>query len=173
MLSTNGKASLAVLGILVGASALGILPIGQFFWRTAPAPRIEPLVKPVPPLVEPLPPVVLVKPPVGPVVVVNTASPGGGRVRAGAITVEGVLGQSKLVYGQDGTVYVDVKVTGDEAKGDSERRPVDLALVLDVSGSMSGENKITLMREACRRLAPQLTSGDRVAVIAFSTDARV
>src|SRR5581483_1838788 len=75
----------------------------------------------------------------------------------------------------DGTVFLDVRLTADVAPGEAvaKHRPVDLALVLDVSGSMADDNKIGLMRQACLGLADQLSSDDRVAVVSFSDDARV
>jgi Ca-activated chloride channel family protein len=149
--------SLVALGLVASATALGILPVGKFF-GAVPAP-----VPPTP------------KPPFeGPgILVPTTANPSRANVRAGHVTLEAILGQSKLLRREDGTVYLDLKLTADEIPGKVERRPVDLALVLDVSGSMADENKIGLLRQASLGLADQLSPEDRVAVISFSDDARV
>ena len=52
------------------------------------------------------------------------------------------------------------------------RRPIDFALVLDVSGSMADDNKIGLMKQACLGLEQRLGNEDRVALVSFSTSAR-
>jgi hypothetical protein len=56
--------------------------------------------------------------------------------------------------------------------GPAVRRPTDLVLVVDRSGSMSG-TKIEDARAAARALIGQLHPEDRVALVSFATDARV
>lgn len=50
------------------------------------------------------------------------------------------------------------------------RPPIDLALVLDRSGSMAGDDKLPLAKEAIRRALLQLDAGDRVALVVFDDD---
>lgn len=156
--STNGRATLAALGLLLAATATGLAPVGKFF---APPPAPKPPVSPP----RPQPPT-----PLAPV----TSGPSRGKIQVGPVALEAVLGQSRVLRGGDGTLFLDLKVTAAEsAKTDGERRPVDLALVLDVSGSMADDNKITLLRQACLGLASELGSSDRVAVVSFSDEASV
>lgn len=51
------------------------------------------------------------------------------------------------------------------------RKPVNLVMVLDTSGSMSGE-KITGMRSAAVKFVEQMNNEDVISIVAFSTTAR-
>lgn len=64
------------------------------------------------------------------------------------------------------TRYVRVSLTAPEARRRSERLPVNVALVLDRSGSMSG-GKLDLARQAAERALALLQSDDRFAVVVY------
>nr|MBA3895200.1 VWA domain-containing protein [Gemmatimonadales bacterium] len=64
------------------------------------------------------------------------------------------------------TRYLRVSFTAPEAPRSGTRLPVNVALVLDRSGSMSG-GKLDLAREAAERALAQLKSDDRFAVVAY------
>lgn len=49
----------------------------------------------------------------------------------------------------------------------TKRAPLDLAFALDRSGSMSGENKLELVKEAVKAAVAQLQETDRVALVVF------
>jgi Ca-activated chloride channel family protein len=49
------------------------------------------------------------------------------------------------------------------------RRPMNITLVLDESGSMGGE-PIGLLKEACRAIAASLKSGDVISMVTWDTD---
>ncbi|XP_027343689.1 E3 ubiquitin-protein ligase WAV3-like isoform X2 [Abrus precatorius] len=53
----------------------------------------------------------------------------------------------------------------------NSRAPIDLVTVLDVSGSMSG-TKIELVKQAMSFVIQNLTSSDRLSIVAFSSTAR-
>lgn len=53
------------------------------------------------------------------------------------------------------------------------RRPLDLALVVDVSGSMLDDDRLTYVKQGLRLLADEIAAGDRVALVAYSDAARV
>ena len=62
--------------------------------------------------------------------------------------------------------YVRVSFTAPEARHRAERLPVNVALVLDRSGSMSG-GKLDLARQAAERALALLTGDDRFAVVVY------
>jgi Ca-activated chloride channel family protein len=67
-------------------------------------------------------------------------------------------------------VFVTVDLQGVEVPG-STRAPVNLALVIDRSGSMSGF-KLQQAKQAARQLVSQLKDSDRLAIIHYGSDVR-
>ncbi|MDD3731093.1 MAG: von Willebrand factor type A domain-containing protein [candidate division Zixibacteria bacterium] len=53
-----------------------------------------------------------------------------------------------------------------------ERRPLNLTLVVDVSGSMGYDNRMDLVRESLRLLVNQLDSRDMVGMVVYGSTAR-
>lgn len=68
------------------------------------------------------------------------------------------------------TRYVVVTVSAPEPK-DAVRVPVDLALVMDVSGSMLGAGKLDQAKRAALALVDTLHDDDRLALVTFDGDA--
>ncbi len=54
-----------------------------------------------------------------------------------------------------------------------EVKPNNLVFLLDVSGSMADENKLPLVKRAFRLLANQLRHEDHIAIVTYSTTARI
>lgn len=82
------------------------------------------------------------------------------------------LDRGAVVQGGDGLVHVEVKLKGDVLAGDVARSPTDLVVVLDRSGSMSGE-KFMFAKEAVAALVGQLQDEDQFALVAFDSDAEL
>lgn len=55
----------------------------------------------------------------------------------------------------------------------TERKPVALTFVVDVSGSMREQNRLELVKHALRLLVSQLDARDSIAIVAFTNDARL
>jgi Ca-activated chloride channel homolog len=55
----------------------------------------------------------------------------------------------------------------------AKRPPTSLVFLIDVSGSMADANKLPLVQDSMRLLVNQLTEGDRVAIVTYSSDARL
>jgi Ca-activated chloride channel family protein len=53
------------------------------------------------------------------------------------------------------------------------RKPAVLTLVIDVSGSMTGENRLGLVKRALTTLVNELVEGDKVAIIEFGSEAKL
>ncbi|MGF1470013.1 MAG: VWA domain-containing protein [Sandaracinaceae bacterium] len=76
-----------------------------------------------------------------------------------------------LAHG-DRELYAEARLEGRPGSGTARRRPVALAVALDVSGSMSG-NKIVQARRALAELVAAMHPEDRVAVVTYNHEARV
>jgi len=106
-----------------------------------------------------------------------TTTPGG---RAPRAEFRGARAHGRLALAQgrvaaDGTrqVYAELRLTADEAHApQGEARPVAMALVLDVSGSMTGE-KIEQARQSVLSMIEQMRDTDQIALVTYSDSARV
>lgn len=76
-----------------------------------------------------------------------------------------------IVEPDGGTRYLIVEIDA-PARERAPRAPLDLALVLDVSGSMSGA-KLAAAQIAAQRLIEHLRPEDRLSIVSFSSDVRV
>lgn len=95
----------------------------------------------------------------------------------GIVTLSGNLVQDKIVAGSDGIVSLALTMTADNIADDDvlkNTKPinhVDMVIVLDRSGSMSGK-KLEDAKMAVRELISRLSAADRFAMVAYSDDAR-
>jgi Ca-activated chloride channel homolog len=88
---------------------------------------------------------------------------------AGPLTLETRLSHPTVFMGtSDVFLAVDVKA---REMPDMQRAPVNLALVIDRSGSMSGP-KLQQAKAAARQLVAQLTSADRLALVHYGSDVK-
>ncbi len=90
----------------------------------------------------------------------------------GSLGFSARLDQGTLLAGSDEDRFLVISVTAPEPTLD-RRMPVDVAVVMDTSGSMSGWHKIDYARMAARELVSSLQPGDRVSLVTFSDRARV
>jgi Ca-activated chloride channel family protein len=122
-----------------------------------------PRVAPPAPTVSP-PPVVVTPPtpstPPTPPVPVPTSTPG-------SLSLTGRLSHPYLVPGTS-DVFATLEVTAVDVPG-AKRAPVNLAVVIDRSGSMSGA-KIENARRAAARLVDLLDENDRLSVVHYGSD---
>lgn len=91
---------------------------------------------------------------------------------SGRLALSATLDQQILLAGSDEDRFLLLTVAAPEAEGE-RRMPVDVAIVMDCSGSMSGWHKIDYAREAARELVASLQPGDRFSLVTFSDRARV
>jgi Ca-activated chloride channel homolog len=93
------------------------------------------------------------------------------RGQGAGMTLEARLSADRVLGGSS-TVYLDTNVLAAQSELKPTRVPVNLALALDRSGSMSG-NKLEQAKRAAQALVGALTDGDRLAVISFGSDVTV
>ena len=95
-----------------------------------------------------------------------------GSASAAQVTLDVGLGKPMLLAGQKQTTFLKVGLTGFEWKAPTDRAPVNIALVIDKSGSMTGR-KIQKAKEAAIMAVDRLNSKDIVSVVAYDHNIRV
>ena len=88
------------------------------------------------------------------------------------LTLDAMPGFSILKAGEKQLVWMRVGLGGFHLERDGERAPVNVAIVLDRSGSMQGE-KIQRAREAAIGALDMLRADDIVSIIAYDSDVNV
>ena len=92
-------------------------------------------------------------------------------VRDGALRLSARLDRSWL-DSRGGASYLEIGVAAEGAPERGPRTAVNAVLIVDRSGSMSGE-KIARARDAARALIAELDGEDRLAIVDFASDARL
>lgn len=87
----------------------------------------------------------------------------------GAFTVTTDLDYAALVSGITNERNLVITVRAPESETAARRTPVDLAVVVDTSGSMSDEGKFDEARRALHALAEQLADSDQLSLVTFSS----
>lgn len=84
------------------------------------------------------------------------------------VKVSAKLGSDQIYY-KDGKTYLLVTIEGQELPGlqyDRERLPTNISIVIDRSGSMSGQ-KLDNVKDALERTADMFNSSDRVSLVVY------
>ncbi len=76
-----------------------------------------------------------------------------------------------VLVGGGGEVFLDISLAG-LARLKPRQLPINLALVIDRSGSMAGQ-KLEHAREAARAVVSRLREGDRIAIVTYGSDVTV
>jgi len=145
-----------------GAATLGLLGVALTFnsVRNANAQGPE---------LDPTAPICIDRDPIQPVVVNVTPN---GTSALNGIRLDAALSQAKLQRGSDGELYLHCGVSvSDDAGIEAPRRPLNLALVLDTSGSM--QNSMGLLRQATLGAIQRLGPKDKLTIVAYSSSARL
>ena len=101
-----------------------------------------------------------------------TSGAAGKTVAATQINLDAALNQSTKLADKKQTAYLRVGLTGFALENDQERPPVNIAIVIDKSGSMSGE-KIAKAREAAIMAISRLRSDDIISVVTYDSTVNV
>lgn len=84
----------------------------------------------------------------------------------GTVGIEILPQYGRILARQEGTLDVLIRLSG-HGEVSAERPPLDLAVVIDRSGSMSGD-KIRAVKEAGLKLLDRLDANDRVTLVSYS-----
>lgn len=96
----------------------------------------------------------------------------GSRFTAGnTLMVEGRLGHAKLAADQSNETFLFMNVRADESGVATTPAPLNLAIVIDKSGSMSGQRMRNAI-DAARGMVSRMREGDTVTVIAYDSRSR-
>ncbi len=110
---------------------------------------------------------------VGGMAVSAPASPDPLAATGGPVQVRGAVDRTRVLQGSDGTVRVELNITGERRPmARLPRTPTDVVIVLDRSGSMDGE-KIRWARSAAQELIGMLSADDRFSLVTYSNRADV
>lgn len=91
---------------------------------------------------------------------------------ADQVTLDVTPASKLLEAGKKQTTWVRVGVTGFKMETDKERPPVNIAIVLDKSGSMGGQ-KIAKAREAAMGAIDRLGPNDIITVVTYDTTVNI
>ena len=141
---------IALIFSVAGALALSALVLGR---------KATPVNSPTP-IPTPPKPVTLVEPP-HPIVDTPPVS------SSGSLIMNWKLSDPDLALGGDRDEYLKIDLTGVDVEG--QRAPMNVAIVLDLSGSMAGE-KLESARRAAHALVDRLNDKDRLAFVTFGSN---
>ena len=77
-----------------------------------------------------------------------------------------------MLENQRATAYLRVALTGQDIKDEKARPPLNVAIVLDRSGSMQGE-KIAAAKRAAKQAVERLRPNDVVSIITYETTVNI
>lgn len=95
-------------------------------------------------------------------------------LQAKQIQLDVALGNPTMLIGEDGKSvnYLRIGLTGFELPSEKERMPVNVAIVIDKSGSMQGE-KIKQARVAANQAVDRLHDDDIVSIVTYDSSVNV
>lgn len=117
------------------------------------------------------PPTPPAPPPIPEILPTPVAPPAAPSVAGGHLRLEAGLDRTALLAGSPSERFLAITVSAPDDLGSSFRRPVDLAVVLDASGSMSARGKIDYAKRAAKLLASSMERGDTYTLVTFNDDA--
>jgi len=92
--------------------------------------------------------------------------------QAAQVQLKADLGQSAIYKEATGKIYLRLALTTPSIRSDRERPPINVSIVIDRSGSMSGE-RIRAAKKAARVALDRLSSNDIVSLVSYNHDVQV
>ena len=112
------------------------------------------------------PPRILHDEPGGPVVALDAPVP----FAAGTVSMTSRLSQTHLVPGASNELFLCLYVEGHEPEARPERLGLNLALVIDRSGSMASQRKLEFAKKAAEQLIARLGPKDSLSILAYDDE---
>lgn len=91
---------------------------------------------------------------------------------AGPLTLSASFGQPVVAAGEKTTNFLKVSLTGEPTSSKAKRPPVNIAIVLDRSGSMQGD-KIKHAKLAAITAVERLSSDDIISIVSYDTTVQI
>jgi Ca-activated chloride channel homolog len=92
---------------------------------------------------------------------------------SGQVSLTAALDRSSVLVGSDGLVHVALTLrAAPDAKAEAALKPTDALVVLDLSGSMSGQ-KLSYAKQALHQLIDRLTPRDRFGLVTYESEAQL
>lgn len=101
----------------------------------------------------------------------QTAKPAPKASAGGTLDLEAALSHAYVPAKADKTIHARIQVRADDAQA-KERAPMNLAVVIDHSGSMAG-GRLAQAKKAAHTLVDRLGEGDRLAVVSYGNNVTV
>lgn len=89
-------------------------------------------------------------------------------VTAGLVTLKAALSGDHVLHNGNGDLFLDLSLAA-RSSNQRNRSPVNIGLVIDRSGSMSGL-KLRHAKQAARMLVSRLQDGDRLSIVTYGSD---
>ncbi len=96
-----------------------------------------------------------------------------GTAQAAPLQLQVAFDNDHIYATRPGARYLEVLVTAPESGSQQRRVPLNLALVLDTSGSMAEQGKLEYVKQAAIAMLNRLRPEDRFALVSYSNQARV
>jgi len=96
----------------------------------------------------------------------------GSKVESSQLHLDAAMSHPVMLADTNGTAYLRVGLTGFALEDAGQRTPVNIAIVIDTSGSMSGE-KIKKAREAAIMAIERLNANDIISVVTYDSTVHV
>jgi len=100
---------------------------------------------------------------------INAAS----TAQAGGVKVSANLDRPYLLADEEETVVLKVGLSAEQESTKRERLPLNIAIVLDKSGSMGSDQKIEKAKQGVFEIIERLNEGDIISVIVYDNSPRV